>query len=263
MKPFGGFGQSPRFHSEAIPRKRANRPKGDEASDASTQARKENQRRVKGEALGRFPKGETLWWVWAKPNVPMRSSTPASERTARRAMRRAAVAPKPAKKTKRRVKGEALGRFPKGETLWRACVKPGVPKRSKTPAGVMPMDKPMQTTLFFDQITTCAEPSQRLVTAGYMTKNTRNRKNDACASACKRSAARILARLRQPLSQQPFACAPRQPLAINPLCIRAFASLPHACFPPTPALADSRVPKPHNGAPRVGGACCVLTRGML
>ncbi len=26
--------------------------------------------RVKGEALGRFPKGETLWWVWAKPNEP-------------------------------------------------------------------------------------------------------------------------------------------------------------------------------------------------
>ena len=255
--------EAQRPYAKRNPRKRANRPKGDAASAASTQASTETKDGSRAKALVRFPKGETLWLVWAKPNVPMRSSTPASERTARRAMRRAAVAPKPAKKTKRRVKGEALGRFPKGETLWRACVKPGVPKRSKTPAGVMPMDKPMQTTLFFDQITTCAEPSQRLVTAGYMTKNTRNRKNDACASACKRSAARILARLRQPLSQQPFACAPRQPLAINPLCIRAFASLPHACFPPTPALADSRVPKPHNGAPRVGGACCVLTRGML
>ena len=76
-KPFGGFGQSPKPTPYAIAMRET-------ASDAHelTLPRCDkrvwnnllNPKRGQGmQSLVRFPKGETLWWVWAKPKAPSRS----------------------------------------------------------------------------------------------------------------------------------------------------------------------------------------------
>ena len=94
VKPFGGFGQSPTFQNSIHSKKRANSPQGYEASGGSRLHRfpaKPCQAGSRAKPLAGFQRVKPFGGLGQSPTF-QNSIPPKSERTARRAMRRASAA---------------------------------------------------------------------------------------------------------------------------------------------------------------------------